>query len=198
MSFDLLLAVSAYAFVTSITPGPNNAMLLASGVNFGFRRSIPHVLGIAIGFSVMVLAVGLGLGAVFAAVPALHSVLQGAGMLFLLYLAFNIARSGGGGSAGGRPRPMSFLQGALFQWVNPKAWIMALGAVTTYAAKTGSVTDMLGIAALFAVINAPCVAIWAWMGRVLRDRLADPVRRRAFNVCMAALLVASLVPLLTG
>lgn len=198
MTFESLLAFSAYAFVASITPGPNNTMLLASGVNFGFRRSIPHVVGISIGFGVMVLAVGLGLGAVFTTVPALYTALHWAGIVFLLYLAFGIARSGGGGSTIGRPRPMSFIQGALFQWVNPKAWIMALGAVTTYTAKTGSVSDVLVTAALFALINAPCVAIWAWAGRALRDRLADPFHRKVFNLTMAALLVASLVPFLTG
>ncbi len=127
---ELLVAFVLFAFVSSITPGPNNTMLLSSGVNFGFNRTVPHMLGISCGFAVMVLAVGLGLGAVFKAYPLLYTVLRYAGAAYLLYLAYKIATSGPVRDTGGQEgRPMSFLAAAAFQWVNPKAWVMAIGAI---------------------------------------------------------------------
>lgn len=133
LSPDLLLAFALFALVTSITPGPNNTMLLASGVNFGFNRSIPHILGISCGFFVLVLAVGLGLGAVFEAYPVLYSVLRYVGAAYLLYLAWKIARSGPmSETEQGQGKPISYWGAAAFQWVNPKAWVMAVGAISTY------------------------------------------------------------------
>jgi len=221
MPVDAILAFALFAFVTSITPGPNNLMLLASGVNYGLRRSVPHILGIGIGFTVMVLAVGLGLAEVFDRLPWMYSVLRWVGAGYLLYLAWSIANSGpppgelsarevGAGVGAGvgastgsrtgdtaaRSAPMSFWSAAAFQWVNPKAWVMAVGAFSTYVPAHPSTLVVLGVALLFGVINIPSVGTWALSGAALRQALQVERTRRLFNFGMAALLVLSLVPLL--
>ncbi|BAQ75934.1 LysE family translocator [Pseudomonas sp. TKO26] len=196
LSPDLLLAFALFALVTSITPGPNNTMLLASGLNFGFNRSIPHILGISCGFFVLVLAVGLGLGAVFEAYPVLYRVLRYVGAAYLLYLAWNIARSGPmNDDQRGQGQPLGYWGAAAFQWVNPKAWVMAVGAISTYTPLQGYFTNVLVIAAVFALINAPTVSLWAACGSLLRNVLRNPRWLRLFNLAMAGLLVISLAPL---
>lgn len=197
MTPDLLLALCAFAFVSSVTPGPNNLMLMASGVNFGFRRTVPHMLGIGLGFSIMIVVVGLGLAGLFAAWPPARTVLALVSAAYLLWLAWRIAHSAPPrpGAAGGKP--MTLLQAALFQWVNPKAWTMALGAVALYAPGQDLVAVLI-VTAVFVVINVPTVAIWAGMGTALAGVLRDPVWLRRFNWTMAAALVASLWPVLRG
>lgn len=196
MTAELLLAFVAFALVTSITPGPNNMMLLASGVNFGIRRSLPHMLGISLGFMVLVIAVGMGLGQLFERLPVLHDVLRYVGAAYLLYLAWKIAQSGAPqGRDTPSARPFTFLQAAAFQWVNPKAWIMAIGAITTYTPHEGFFTNVLLIAALFALVNCPSVGLWTVAGSLLRKWLDNPRALRAFNIGMALLLVASLYPI---
>ncbi|MBN3467356.1 LysE family translocator [Pseudomonas savastanoi pv. phaseolicola] len=196
LSFDLLLAFTLFAFVTSITPGPNNLMLLASGVNFGFSRTLPHMLGISIGFFVLVLAVGFGLGSVFKAWPLLYTILRYVGAAYLLYLAWKIATSGpASDNVDSQGKPLSFMSAALFQWVNPKAWIMAIGAISTYTPMQGYFYNVVVISAVFALINLPSVGIWAGFGSLLRNVLRDPLGLRIFNGVMAVLLVASLYPL---
>lgn len=197
LSLDLLLGFALFALVTSITPGPNNTMLLASGVNFGFNRTIPHMLGISCGFFLLVVAVGFGLGAVFEAYPILYTVLRYVGAAYLLYLAWKIAHSGPvGDGADGEAKPISYLGAAAFQWVNPKAWIMAIGAISTYTPMQGYFYNVVVIAAVFAIINLPSVGLWAACGTLLRNVLKDPRWLRVFNWGMAALLVISLYPLL--
>ncbi len=191
---ELLAALTLFAFVSSITPGPNNTMLMASGANFGFRATAPHMLGVSIGFFVLVVAVGLGLGGLFAAYPALHDVLAVAGGLYLLWLAWKIATAKGLGSGEAGARPMTFLQAAAFQWVNPKGWAMALGAVTAYAPRENYALNVLLISLIFTVVNLPCVASWTGFGVGLRRFLDKPAVLRAFNIAMALLLVLSLVP----
>ncbi|WP_017938355.1 LysE family translocator [Zestomonas thermotolerans] len=197
MSLDLLLAFVLFAFVTSVTPGPNNMMLLASGVNFGVRRSVPHMLGISLGFMVLVISVGLGLGQLFESYPQLHTALRYAGAAYLLYLAWKIARAGAPEGGEPRGRPFGFLQAAAFQWVNPKAWIMAIGAITTYLPQGSGLLQVVLIAALFALVNCPSVGLWTVAGSLLRHWLDNPRTLRLFNVSMALLLVASLYPVLT-
>jgi threonine/homoserine/homoserine lactone efflux protein len=190
-----LLALAGFAFVTSITPGPNNLMLLASGTNFGWRRSLPHLLGISFGFGVMLVLVGLGLGEAFSRYPALHGVLKWASLAYLLYLAWKVATAAppaatdGGGAA--RGRPMDFGAAALFQVVNPKAWAMALTAVTAYAE-----LGLAAITAIFVLVNLPCCGSWALLGQQMRRWLHRPRALQAFNWGAAALMVASVLPLL--
>ena len=194
---DLMLAFVAFAFVASMTPGPNNVMVLASGANFGFRRSVPHMLGIAFGFAIMVATIGVGLGGLFRAYPVLYDVLRWVGAAYLLYLAWGMARSGSPKKAGGAgDRPLGFVGAAAFQWVNPKAWAMALGAVTAYAPRDGYLLNVLVVALVFGLVCIPSVGVWAWFGTALGRFLESPVRLRAFNVAMALLPVLSLYPIL--
>jgi threonine/homoserine/homoserine lactone efflux protein len=197
MSADALAALLVYAFVSSVTPGPNNFMLLASGVNFGFVRTIPHMAGIAIGFLSLLLAVGFGLGALLTAWPALHTVLKVAGGVYLLYLAWRIAMSRSlGGAAGGSVRPMTLLEAAAFQWINPKAWVMAVSAMAIYTNPAQPFVSVLLIGGAFALVNFPSVSVWAGFGTALRGFLADPTRLKWFNIAMGLLLGATLWPML--
>lgn len=196
MTPDLIAAFILYAFVSSITPGPNNTMLLASGVNFGLRASLPHILGINIGFSILVLSCGLGIGALFELWPALHDVLKYAGALYMAWLAWKIARSGAPQTAGAKPKPFTFLQAAAFQWVNPKAWIMAIGAIAAYTPADGFFTNVLIITLLYSLTGGPSSLAWAAAGTLLRGFLANPKRLQVFNIAMALLLLASLYPVM--
>ena len=197
MPLETFLALLVYAFVTSITPGPNNFMLLASGVNFGIARTIPHMLGISIGFFVLLLAVGFGLGAMLTAFPALHTALKIAGAAYLLYLAWKIAMSRSLNAKGeAEARPMRFIDAAAFQWVNPKAWVMAVTAMATYTNEQLYLFSVLLVGLAFAAVNVPSVSTWAGFGSALRDWLSDPVRLKWFNITMAVLLVLSLWPML--
>lgn len=195
MTYDLLLALIGFAFVTSVTPGPNNMMLLASGVNFGVRRTVPHMLGISFGHSLMVFLVGLGLAGVIHAWPPVLVGLKVASVVYMLWLAWKIAHAAapGEGRAGGVP--MTFVQAAAFQWVNPKAWAMALGAVSAYA-PDGKIGEVALVAGVFAMVNLPSVSVWAAAGQAVRAWLSAPARLRAFNWTMAVLLILSLVPVL--
>lgn len=193
-----MLAFAGFAFVASITPGPNNAMLLASGVNFGFRRTIPHIAGIAFGCVVMLVLVGFGLGEAFRAVPGLYTALRWVGAAYLLWLAWGIARSGPADERPAGASPFGFWPAAFFQWVNPKAWILVAGAVSTYAPPDGFAGSVAVLAVLLTLVNLPSTAIWAGFGAALRPVLADPRGMRVFNVAMALLLVLSLVPVIGG
>lgn len=198
MTTELLLAFVIYAFVTSITPGPNNTMLLASGANYGLGATMPHLFGINFGFCVLVLAAGFGIGGLFAAVPLLHTLLRYVGAAYLIYLAWKIARAGGPDADGRQHRPMNFIQAAAFQWVNPKAWIMAIGAIATYTPANGFFGNVLVVAAIYVAVNLPCLLAWAAAGTGLRGLLSQPLRLRIFNVVMALALIASLYPILTA
>ncbi|WP_395674362.1 LysE family translocator [Phenylobacterium sp.] len=193
---EVFAALALFAFANSITPGPNNMMLMASGANFGLRRTLPHWAGVVVGFVGLLLACGLGLGGLFAAYPVLHEVLKWAGVAYLLYLAGRIALSSSLSATKGGGRPMTFFEAVAFQAVNVKAWAMALGAATTYVPAERYMAGIAVAAVVFAVINAPCVALWLTCGVVLRRFLERPAILRAFNVIMALLLVASLYPML--
>lgn len=196
MTLDLLPALAAFALVTSITPGPNNLMLMASGANFGLRRSVPHMLGIGVGFTVMIVLVGLGLIGLFDRVAWSRSALAVASGLYMLWLAWRIANAAAPQQSAGRAaRPITFLQAAAFQWVNPKAWAMALTAITAYAPDR-SLTAILWVAAVFGAINLPAVSTWTLIGQQIRRFLGTRARLRAFNWTMAALLILSMIPLL--
>jgi len=193
---DLLLALAVFCLVTLFTPGPNNLMLMTSGLNFGVRRGMPHLLDVVVGFTVMVLIVGFGLGAIFDAWPLLYLVLKYAGAAYLLYLAWQIAVSpppGQGGVAAGNP--IRFFQAVAFQWVNPKSWVMAVSSVSTYAAVAPFPLNVVVIAALYGVLGLASAGTWLGFGVALQRVLTDPRAVRAFNVTMALLLVASLYPI---
>lgn len=198
MSYEILMALLVYGFVSSVTPGPNNLMLLASGVNFGFVRTLPHMFGIGVGFFLLLLAVGLGLGALLETIPALYTVLKFAGGSYMLYLAWKIAttRSMAKGKASENATPMTFMQAVAFQWVNPKAWVMGVTGIATYASHDNYMTMVLLVSVIYVLVNVPSVALWAGFGSVMRDWLSDPVRLKWFNIIMALLLVASLWPML--
>lgn len=194
MDMQQFIGLTGFAFVSSITPGPNNMMLMASGANFGIRRTVPHMLGVAIGFTLMIAIVGAGLLGLFMAWPAAFTVLKVVSAVYLLWLAWKIATtpppSEGAASAGGRP--MTFIQAALFQWVNPKAWTMALTALTVYAG-TQEPLMVLAVAAVFGLVNLPSVGVWAYLGQYLQRWLTSDKSRRLFNWSMATLLVGSLL-----
>ncbi len=192
MTYDLLLGLVAFAFVSSVTPGPNNLMIMASGANFGIARSVPHALGISLGFGVMIVLVGLGLAQVFVRWPVAKTLLALLSVAYLLWLAWKIARAAPPEARSGEAVPLTFLQAAAFQWVNPKAWTMALTAVTLYTA--GGPWAVVPVAAIFTVVNLPSISVWLVLGVQMRRFLTSPGRLRAFNWTMAALLVASLLP----
>ncbi|MEO4042459.1 LysE family translocator [Hoeflea sp. CAU 1731] len=196
MPLETFLWMVVFALVTSVTPGPNNLMLLASGVNFGFVRTIPHMFGIALGFGSLLLSVGLGLGALLIALPALGIALKAAGAAYLLYLAWKIAGSRTMGSAGKASKPITLLQAAAFQWVNPKAWMMSITAMALYADPLNPGVTVPLVALSFVIVNFPSVSLWAGFGTMLRSFLDDPQRLKWFNIVMAVLLVATLVPML--
>jgi len=196
MTLEIFLSLLLFAFTTSITPGPNNMMLLASGVNFGFRRTIPHMFGIGFGFLSLLLGVGFGLGALLAAFPPLFIALKIAGGLYLLYIAYRIATSRTLGEGKTGIAPMTFLAAAAFQWVNPKAWVMAVSAMAAYTDPAHYIYTVILIALAFALVNVPSVSTWAGFGSVLREWLSHPVRLQWFNITMAVLLVVSLWPML--
>lgn len=193
-SLSLLGPLALFALVSSITPGPNNVMLAASGLNFGFRRSMPHLLGVNLGFTLMIFLVGVGLGSVFQQVPQLYTVLKYVGAAYLLYLAWKIANSGGMEDGAVSGKPMTFLQAAAFQWVNPKAWVMAVGVIATYTPQAGFFSNLVIATLVCGIVNLPSIGIWVTFGTALRRVLHKPWAIRAFNISMALLLVASLYP----
>ena len=197
MTTEILFPLATFAFVTSITPGPNNIMLMTSGVNFGFRRTIPHMLGIGIGFTAMLIGVGAGLASLFQAVPVLVDGLRIACLVYISWMAWRIATQPTQPlrDPSGSARPLTFWQAAVFQWVNPKAWAMALSAMTLYA-PDNTMAAILMVAVVFGVINLPAVSSWTVLGMVVAQFLAHPGRLRAFNVIMAVMLMVSIMPVI--
>ncbi len=197
MSFELFLSLLGFSFVSSITPGPNNLMLMASGANFGMRRTMPHMMGVGLGFVFMVILVGLGLAGLFEQFPILHTVLKVVSVAYLLWLAWKIATAAPKiNTVEETGKPFTFLQAAAFQWVNPKAWTMAITAITFYVAADQRIWGTLLVAFVFGAVNIPCITLWAWMGKQVRRVLNTPKRLRIFNFIMALLLVLTLYPIL--
>ena len=191
-----ITALILFAISTSGTPGPNNVMILASGLNFGIRRSVPHWFGIITGVPMLIAAVGLGVDQMFKQLPLLFTGLKLLGCTYLLYLAWKIATTKVSAKLQGRSQPLSYLQGALFQWVNPKAWVMSLSAVSLFTNIDEPMLAQLAVICLtFFLIGGCTVGCWMIAGSKIRRLMADPKRQRTFNVTMAALLVASLVPM---
>jgi threonine/homoserine/homoserine lactone efflux protein len=197
MSHSLLFAFVVFATVMFFTPGPNNVMLLSSGLTYGFRPTLPHIAGITIGFAFMIGAVGLGLGTVFIAYPLLQTVLKYAGIAYLIYLAAVIAMSGPVKTErNDRRGPMTFWGAAMFQWINVKGWVMVIGTITAYAGIAGFPWNIAIQIVLSLVLGAMSCSSWALFGSALRPLLTSPAAVRAFNVAMAVLLLLSLYPVL--
>ena len=195
MSRDLTIAYFGFAVASFYSPGPNNIMLLSCGLNYGFRRASPLIAGISLGFAFLVLVVGLGLGAVFAAYPVLQTILKYAGAAYLVYLAIAIAltRVVENDEAA---RPMSFFGAALFQWVNPKGWVIVAGTTTAYAAVAPYPWNMTVLALMSLLVGLSSSAAWALFGSAMQPIVSSPRAIRVFNIVMAALLLASLYPVL--
>lgn len=196
MSIEILGALALFALVSSITPGPNNLMLMNSGASFGIKKTIPHVLGVVIGFDIMVMLVGTGIMGVFERYPMGAEILKVASIAYLLYLSYQIATSTSAPEqTDAQAKPMSFLQAALFQWINPKAWTMALTAISVYATST-DFKAVLFVTVVFGLINLPSVSVWVFLGKKMQSILTSQTRLRAFNMTMALLLVGSLYPVI--
>lgn len=190
-------AVALFVIATCVTPGPNNVMLMSSGANFGMGRTLRHVAGINIGFPLMVVAVGLGAGAIFRQYPGLHDGLQVIGAVYLLFLAYQTARSPTTDLGDPSRQPLGFTGAALFQWVNPKAWVMAVGAVLAYTSPLGGYTlQVFLIALLFFLFGTPCSMVWVFFGQYLRRFLTRPRHLKVFNIAMSLVLVVSLIPVI--
>ena len=192
------LALILFIFSTSGTPGPNNVMILTSGVNHGVRLSLPHVMGVNVGFTLMIVLVGLGIMQIFTQWPILHQVVQAIGIFYLAYLAFKIATMEVTEQATDKKKPFSFLQAALFQWVNPKAWVMALSALVAFSNTDSAVGQQLFvIAGFYFLFGLPCSFAWLFAGKWLQNLLTKTHYIKAFNRAMAALLICSLYPLVS-
>jgi threonine/homoserine/homoserine lactone efflux protein len=197
MPLDLLMALAGYVTAMSVTPGPNNVMLLTSGVNFGFRRTIPHMAGIALDVLTILALVGLGLGQLLVSNPRLYTALKIASLIYLAWLAWKIATSGPpvAGETNAKAQPLTALEAALFQWVNPKAWAMVVTAATAFTVPDNYLPSLLAMGCVFTAVNLPSAAIWITAGTMVRGILEEPGRLRAFNVTMAILLLASSFPI---
>src|ERR1700752_18524 len=194
MSNSLFIAFVMFAVVMFFTPGPNNIMLLSSGLTYGFRPTIPHIVGITIGFAFMVGAVGLGLGTIFIAYPVLQTILKYVGAAYLVYLAWHIGMAELSAPEQDKRGPMTFWGAAMFQWVNAKGWVMVIGTITAYAAIATfpwNIAIQVGISLILGILS--CTA-WALFGTALRPILTSRRAVRAFNIVMALLLLASLYP----
>lgn len=194
MPLDLFIAMTVFAFVMAFTPGPNNIMLMASALNFGFQRTLPLVFGVFLGFGFMVFLVGIGLGAIFKLYPVLLTILKYAGAAYIIWLAWMIGKSDGVEEGKKNSRPFTFLEGAAFQWVNAKGWIAAVTAVSAYAGIASFPWNVIALALIFTVAGAGSSSTWAFFGSALRRVLKDPLHVKLFNFIMAVLLVASLYP----
>lgn len=199
MTLELLFAFIIYAIVSAITPGPNNMMVMASGLNYGFKKTLPHIAGITIGFSLMVFLAGLGLLSILESIPFVYKALHVICAIYLLYLAWKIATASPlSNDKTTNKKPFTFFQAMAFQWVNPKAIVMSMAAITTYVPQTSESTflfSVLIIAVLFGCVTFPCISIWTMFGTSLRRFLNDPLHYKIFNITMAIALVLSLYPL---
>ena len=191
-------SATAFAVALSATPGPNNTMVAASGANFGFRRSLPHIWGVCLGFGLMFIIIGLGGGGALQRLPVVHFILKWVASAYLVWLAWKIgSASGAFHAAAATARPLSFLQAALFQWVNPKAWLAAVSAVSVYTSPSRPVApEALALSAIFIAVSLPSVSLWTGIGAGAARLASSPRALKIFNLVMAALLLGSVVSLL--
>ena len=194
---ELFFAILFFTIATMVTPGPNNIMVMTSSLNYGIKRTMPHYLGICFGFPAMVFVIGLGFGTLFTEFPLLHQIIQIVGVVFLLYISWKIATTETDLKKQKSSKPFSFLQAAMFQWVNPKAWVMAISAVSAYTSVGGNLTyEILIICLTFFLVGFPCIGIWMVFGKALKHLLKSPRHQKIFNIGMGTLLAASIVLIL--
>ena len=195
IELELFVSLVIFIIIAAVTPGPNNVMLTTTGLNFGVRRGMPHLFGICIGFPVMLALIGLGFGTLFQLFPLLHEVIKIVGIVYLVYLAWKIASAEGNSGEAAPTKPISFWQSAAFQWINPKAWVMGSSALAAYTTLDDSFFLQVAIiCTIFGVITFPCAGAWLVFGAGLQRFLKDPVHRKTFNIVMALLLIASILP----
>ena len=200
MSNEALLSFAMFALVTSITPGPNNILLMTSGVNHGFLRTVPHLSGVSIGFAILFLGTGLGLGELFTRLPVVYEVMRWVAIAYFLHLAWRLSTTSAysdNPEAAHAPtaKVWRFHEGFAFQWINPKVWIMAIGAFSRYVPIGQGTGAIVRATIIFTVIGIPCSVAWVLFGSRMRRYLLQGHRRRVFNIGMATLLLASLAPL---
>ena len=193
---EYYLSLIAFTFVAGITPGPNNLMLVVSGLNHGIQKSLPHYFGICIGFSLMVAVIGFGLGAIFLSFPGVYLSIKILGICYLLFLAWKIANAGNMQAKKGLRKPLTFLQGAAFQWVNPKAWVIAIGALAAFTIQTKVAESIITIVLTYLVSGLICMGLWLWLGQGLQRFLKEEKRIRLFNMAMGFVLVLSVIPMI--
>ena len=198
VTLDIIMALMLFAFASSISPGPNNLMLMSSGANFGFRKTLPHMFGVGFGFTLMVALVGIGIMQVFDLFPASYLILKWCSVIYLVYLSYKVATSAAPENKDtNKAKPFSFIQAVLFQWVNPKAWTMALTAIGIYAPER-DITSVMIVALVFGAVNLPSISVWVVLGLKIQKMLSSVKRLRIFNAVMATSLLASLYPVLVG
>jgi threonine/homoserine/homoserine lactone efflux protein len=191
---EIILPIALFGLVSAATPGPNTIMLTASGSAFGFQRTLPHILGITLGFPLMVFAIGLGVGEIFTRYPQVHLALKYVGAAYLLYLAWRIAQSGRPNAGEAKARPLNFIEAAGFQWVNPKAWMIAVSAIPAFTTIGGHYyAELLLIAVIFTAVTLPSCAVWCLFGVGIRTLIRTEETARLVNLALAAVLAGSVV-----
>jgi threonine/homoserine/homoserine lactone efflux protein len=198
VTLDIIMALMLFAFASSVSPGPNNLMLMSSGANFGFRKTFPHLIGVGLGFVLMLVLVGIGIMQVFDLYPASYIILKWCSVIYLVYLSYKVATAAQPeNSNSNNVKPFSFIQAVLFQWVNPKGWTMALTAIGIYAPQR-DINSVLFVGIVFGLVMLPSISVWVVLGKKLQKILSSGKRLRIFNGVMATLLLASLYPVLVG
>lgn len=190
------LAVALFCLVSTITPGPNNVLLMSTGLNHGIRKSLPHICGVFIGFPLMVAILGFGLGAIFLSYPVIHSILKVVGVSYLLFLAWKIANTGNSKSSPELAKPLTFMQAFGFQWANPKGWIIAIGALSTFTTQDNVIFDVLVVVFGFLLLGSISMFSWLLLGASLQKVLRQEKQLTYFNRTMAILLVISILPMI--
>lgn len=193
---EYYFSVIVFCLVTSITPGPNTVMLMTSGLNHGVKKSMPHYWGVNIGFALMVTAIGFGLGAIFTLYPMVHQLIKLVGIVYLLFLAWKIANAGHANNGGSLSAPFTFIQAAAFQWVNPKAWVIAVGAIAAFTTGSNINADIIFIVLSYFVVGLVSMAVWLILGASLQRLLSSTKSLRRFNITMAIFLVLSIIPMI--
>jgi len=192
---EFIFTIVIFSTSATVTPGPNNIMILTSGLNFGTLKSLPHYLGICIGFPIMVILVGLGFGFVFERYPFIHTFISVIGIAYLLFLSWKVATSSPNSLDAKQAKPLTFLQAVLFQWVNPKAWIMATSAVAAFTSGSSDIfIQVLIIGLIFMIVAFPSTGVWLFFGVWLKKIFKNPSHQKTFNILMASLLVLSITP----